>query len=177
MPAPILETPRLRLRPHVLSDLDKLCDLLGTDRARYMGGPIEHKDAWRWVASEVASWELMGYGSWGIETKQGVFLGQISILCPPHFPEKEIGWTLLQAAEGQGFAAEAATAALHWAWAQGMDTLVSYIHPDNTRSIALAERLGAQRDVAAAIPDGETIDENHVYRHSPDTDGSPEAYA
>ncbi|MCC1490978.1 GNAT family N-acetyltransferase [Cognatishimia sp. F0-27] len=177
MPAPILETNRLRLRGHVMADLDALCDLFESDRARYMGGPVPRKEAWRWIASEVAMWDLMGHGAWGVETRGGTFIGQVGLLKPPHFPETEIGWTVLATGEGQGFAAEAAAAALTWAWAEGFETLVSYIHPDNARSIALATRLGAVHDPCAPLPAGETSAETRVYRHSPDADGSPEAYA
>ncbi|WP_121630654.1 GNAT family N-acetyltransferase [Tropicibacter alexandrii] len=177
MPAPTLHTPRLTLRAHVMADLEQLCDLFETDRARHMGGPIPRKEAWRWLASEVAMWDLIGHGAWGIETRDGDFIGQIGILQPPHFPERELGWTLLDHAEGKGYATEAATGALHWAWEQGFDTLVSYIDPDNARSIALATRLGARRDHDAALPMGETPEETAVYRHLPDLDGSPEAYA
>ena len=129
------------------------------------------------MASEIAMWDLMGHGAWGIETTDGDFVGQIGLLKPPHFPETEIGWTVMPAAEGKGLAMEAASAVLIWAWDNGFDTLVSYIHPDNIRSIALAKRLGAQHDPHAQLPDGETAAETVVYRHSPDTDGSPEAYA
>ncbi|WP_136441936.1 GNAT family N-acetyltransferase [Pacificoceanicola onchidii] len=177
MPAPALHTPRLVLRPHVMGDLEQLCDLFETDRARHMGGPIPRKAAWRWLASEVAMWDLMGHGAWGIEAKDGTFLGQIGILRPPHFPEAEIGWTLLEQAEGKGYAAEAATAVLHWAWANGFETLVSYIDPENSRSIALAARLGATHDADAPLPTGETPDDTIVYRHIPDADGNPGAYA
>ena len=176
MTAPVIETPRLRLRHHIASDLDMLCDLFEADRAQYMGGPIQRKYAWRWIASEVAMWDLMGHGSWGIETRDGAFLGQIGIMRPPHFPEREIGWTLLDNAEGKGFAAEAAAAVLSWAWRQGYDTLVSYIDPQNKRSIALAERLGAFPDMTAPLPEGETRDDTIVYRHVSDADGGPEAY-
>ncbi|MDA7423614.1 GNAT family N-acetyltransferase [Thalassococcus lentus] len=177
MPAPTLHTPRLTLRGHVMADLEQLCDLFETDRAVHMGGPIPRKSAWRWIASEVGMWDLMGHGSWGIETKDGDFVGQVGIMQPPHFPEAEIGWTLLEAGEGKGYAFEAATAALEWAWAQGRETLVSYIAPENARSIALAERLGATHDPDAPMPIGETQQVTLVYRHSPDADGSPEAYA
>lgn len=177
MTAPTLHTPRLTLRAHVMADLDALCGVFESDRARFMGGPVPRREAWRWLASEVAMWDLMGHGAWGIERKDGTFLGQIGILRPPHFPERELGWTLLEGAEGQGYAQEAATAALHWAWAQGWDTLVSYITPGNSRSIALAERLGATHDPEAPLPEGETAAETAVYRHRPDADGSAEAYA
>lgn len=175
--APILTTARLRLRGHSRSDLDRLCDLMGSDHARFMGGPMPRKDAWRWLASEVAMWDLMGHGAWGIEASDGRFIGQVGLLKPPHFPEVEIGWTLLPEAEGKGYAFEAASAALAWAWDQGFETLVSYITPENTRSRALAGRLGATLDPDAPRPDGETPEETIVYRHSPDSDGSPEAYA
>ncbi|MCL3881276.1 GNAT family N-acetyltransferase [Marivita sp. GX14005] len=175
--APIINTSRLTLRPHIASDLDTLCDLFATEHARFIGGPLGRKEAWRLLASEVAMWELMGHGAWGIEGADGAFLGQIGLLKPPHFREVEIGWTLLPEAEGHGYAFEAASAALGWAWENGFETLVSYIHPGNARSIALAERLGAVHDPRAERPEGETASETCVYRHSPDTDGSPEAYA
>ena len=177
MTAPVIETPRLRLRHHTASDLDALCDLFGTERSKHMGGPIARVHAWRWMASEVAMWDLMGHGAWGIETQDGAFLGQIGILRPPHFPEREIGWTLLAHAEGKGYATEAAMAVLGWGWDQGFTTLVSYIDPENDRSIALARRLGAMHDANAALPEGDTPEDTIVYRHSPDADGSPEAYA
>lgn len=177
MPAPTLTTTRLRLRGHTLADLDTLCDLFETERAQYMGGPVPRKDAWRWLASEVAMWDLMGHGAWGVETLEGDFIGQVGLLKPPHFPEVELGWTLLAEAEGKGYALEAALAAQHWAWEQGFETLVSYIDPANARSIALAKRLGAILDEKAPLPEGETPAETHVYRHRPDTDGNPEAYA
>ncbi len=179
MSAPVLETPRLRLRGHVMADIAPLTALLGSARARFMGGPVSRKDAWLMIASEVGSWSLNGLGSWGIEDRaDGTFLGQIAITHPPHFPETEIGWTVLEQAEGQGVAAEAALTALDWAWTvRGLSTLVSYIDPENTRSIKLATKLGAQRDDRAARPDGETVTDTLVYRHLADTDGSPEAYA
>ena len=165
--APTLETDRLILRHHVSSDLEALCDLFETDRSQYMGGPIPRVDAWRWIASEVAMWDLMGHGSWGIDTKDGQFIGQIGVMRPPHFPEREIGWTLLEGAEGKGYAAEAAKAVLDWSWAQGFETLVSYIDVENKRSIALAERLGATRDLNATIPQPDTHEDTYVYRHVP----------
>jgi len=92
---------------------------------------------------------------------------------------------MTEAGEGKGYAFEAAQMARDFAYAElGRDTLVSYIDPNNTRSIALATRLGAQRDDTAARPDGETLEETIVYRHPDaaallegDHDGGMEAYA
>jgi RimJ/RimL family protein N-acetyltransferase len=98
---------------------------------------------------------------------------------PASWPEKEIGWSLWSAeAEGKGIAFEAAQAARGFAYdVLEWDTAVSYIASDNARSIALAERLGARRDDAAAHPGNTPC---HVYRHpAPDAlaDGGMEAYA
>lgn len=165
--APRISTERLTLRPHQMSDFAPLYALFGSERARYMGGPFSPKDMWYWIASEVGSWALQGFGSWGIERQQdGAFLGQVGINQPHHFPETELGWVLLEEHEGHGYAAEAATAARAW-WhdTRGDAPLVSYIDPDNARSIALAARLGAVRDDAAALPEGETPKDTVVYRH------------
>ncbi|WP_299686275.1 GNAT family N-acetyltransferase [uncultured Tateyamaria sp.] len=165
--APTITTARLTLRAHEMADFQPLYDLFATDRARYMGGPVPAKKMWYWIAAEVGSWSLKGIGSWGlVRNDDGAFMGQIGINEPHHFPEPELGWTLLEPFEGHGYASEAATAALNWWWAQDRaDTLVSYIHPDNERSITLAERLGARHDATAPLPAGETAAETAVYRH------------
>lgn len=118
----------------------------------------------------------------GVERlEDGAFVGQVALLKPDHFPELELGWMLTSEGEGYGYAFEAAEAARDYAYVEmGRDTLVSYIDPMNTRSIALAERLGATRDDSAARPDGESLEETAVYRHpTPDAlqDGGMEAYA
>ena len=150
-----------------MADFAPLYDLFGSDRARFMGGPIPPKDMWYWIASEVGSWPLKGFGSWGVERKSdSAFLGQLGINHPHHFPEVELGWVFLEPYEGQGYAQEAAHAALTWWWQdESNPDLVSYIDPENARSIALAKRLGATRDDAAKRPTGETADDTHVYRH------------
>jgi RimJ/RimL family protein N-acetyltransferase len=177
MTAPVIETPRLRLRPHRMDDMDAFWAFYQTPRAAFMGVPKNRTHLFYGLSSEVVSWDWMRHGGWAIDTLDGDFIGQVAIAQPPHFPEREIGWTLFDGHEGKGFAFEAASAALNWAWDQGYDTLVSYITPENTRSRALAERLGAVLDAGAPLPDGETPEETVVYRHSPDSDGSPEAYA
>jgi RimJ/RimL family protein N-acetyltransferase len=53
-----------------------------------------------------------------------------------------MGWALYDGYEGQGYATEAAKAARDWAQGR-LASLVSYTHASNTRSVAVAERLGA----------------------------------
>jgi RimJ/RimL family protein N-acetyltransferase len=178
MPAPVLHTERLTLRPHVMADFEPLCAVFESARARYMGGPFSRREAWLMFAADAGSWALQGVGAWGIQAREGAFLGQVSVAQPVHFPELELGWTLVQEAEGQGYAHEAAMAALNWVRCDlRPQSLVSYVHVDNARSIALARRLGAEHDPCAAYAEGDSAEDTVIYRHHLDSDGSPEAYA
>ena len=163
--APTISTARLSLRPHRIEDFEPMAALFATDWSVHMGGPVARDDLWRWFAAEVGSWPLLGYGSWAVELPDaGDTIGQIGVNKPTNFPEVELGWLVYPPFEGRGYAFEAAQAARDWAFGtRGLDTLVSYIDPQNTRSIALAERLGAVRDPAAARPDPDDL----VYRHTP----------
>lgn len=165
--APTITTDRLILRHHVMDDFEPLYQVLESDRAEFLGGKTSREDSWYWIAAEVGSWSLVGHGSWGVERREdGAFLGQVGINQPYDFPEQEIGWVLVPEAEGKGYATEAAGAALDWARrVLKPASLVSYIDPQNNRSIALAKRLGATLDKDAALPEGETPEETIVYRH------------
>ncbi|MFC3613682.1 GNAT family N-acetyltransferase [Lutimaribacter marinistellae] len=174
--APIISTERLRLRPHVLSDMDAFREFFRSDRARYVDGPSDETHLWYGFASEVGSWSLCNWGGWAIETPDGALVGQVAITKPPHFAEVELGWILFDGFEGRGYAEEAARAALDWAFeVRGLPTLVSYIHRDNARSVALAKRLGAYHDAAASAHDPDDV----VYRHPHpnEVQGGVEAYA
>jgi len=134
-----------------------------SDRAKYMGGPFSLRYAWGDFCHGIAQWPLFGGGNLSIElreTKQ--YLGRIEINQGPLFPEPELGWQLQLQAEGKGYAFEAAIAMRDWAFQEcKLDTLVSYIGPDNSRSIRLAERLGATLDEHARPQDPGDL----VYRH------------
>jgi len=149
-----------------MDDFDHLADVLCSDHARFMGGPMTRKDAWKSFCCDIAQWPLMGHGAWAVDRRDtDDFIGQINIIKPPHFPETEIGWVIFPAAEGKGYAAEASAAARDFAFETlRLKTLVSYIDKQNPRSIALAERLGAKPDPTAehAYPD----DDDVVYRHT-----------
>lgn len=165
--APTITTDRLTLRHHEMRDIAPLQALFASERSVHMGGPIGPKELWYWVAGEVGSWSLQGFGSWAIELREtGDFVGQVGLNKPSHFPEIELGYLILPAFEGQSIAFEAASAARTWGFdALETETIVSYITPANARSIALAKRLGATHDASAPLPEGETSAETAVYRH------------
>ncbi|MEO0682078.1 MAG: GNAT family N-acetyltransferase [Pseudomonadota bacterium] len=172
--APRLATERMILRAPRHADFEPLREVFMSDRARHMGGPMRLGVAWRDFAAGAGDWALGGYGNFVMEARDPAafggarILGQIFLHHPPHFPEREIGWMTVPAAEGTGAAFEAATAVRLWAARTlGGPALVSYIAAANARSIALAERLGARRDPGAPIPDfGDgNADDDGVWRH------------
>jgi RimJ/RimL family protein N-acetyltransferase len=58
---------------------------------------------------------------------------------------------------GPGYATEAATAAITWAFDHiGVDRLISVINPENTASLSVAERLGMTKSHDADL-DGQPV--------------------
>ena len=166
--APTLTSDRLLLTQMTLDHIHALYPLMGSARTGYMDGPFTKRAAWYLLAADVASWTLLGFGGWAITDRNtGQLLGQIALSQPPHYPERELGWLLFEHAEGQGYAHEASKTVLAWARdAQNYITLVSYITPENSRSVALAKRLGAVLDLSAVLPDGDSIEDTVIYRHT-----------
>ncbi len=146
-----LETERLILRVPEMKDWPEYAELMLSQRALYMGGPFSTGVAWGMFCHDVAQWTLFGHGALMLEDRRsGRCLGQVGINHGPLFPERELGWILFADAEGKGYAYEAAEALRDWAFKVcGLETLVSYIDPENTRSRRLAERLGAALDPSA----------------------------
>ena len=163
---PVLHTSRLTLRAPQARDWPAMAGFLTSERAAHVGGPVTRERAWRSFGHVVGHWMLRGYGMFFLtETGADDAIGMAGPWFPEGWPEQEIGWSVFApAAEGKGYAAEAARAALAHAFGPlGWRTAVSYIDPANARSIALAERLGATTDTSAATPD--PADPTLVYRH------------
>ena len=160
----VLTTDRLTLRRPAPKDWDAFAAFFTSERAVPLGGDRTIGRAFRAFTSELGHWEMFGYGMWAVtRTGEARALGLIGPWTPADWPEKEVGWMLFGTeTEGTGIAREAARAAVDHAFeVLGWETVVSYIAPDNTRSIALAERLGAAHDPKAKGPSPETL----VYRH------------
>ncbi len=165
---PVLETERLVLRAPAPQDWDVFAAFWATERSQYQGGSRTRHDAWRNHAMLIGHWVLHGYGLFSFCHKDDdVALGVAGPFNPEGWAEAEIGWSVVQPdAEGKGYAYEAAKATRDYAFSTlGWDTAVSYIDPDNARSIALAERLGCTLDKAATLPDLPDWEGTLVYRH------------
>ena len=124
------------------------------EQSKFIGGPLSIDDAWRRMALFVGHWALRGYGIWVLENKEtGGFVGWSGLWFPKEFPGQEIGWTLLPAFRGKGFAREAGLRARAYAYdTLKWNTVISLIHVDNTPSKRVAEKqrlldeLRAQRE-------------------------------
>jgi RimJ/RimL family protein N-acetyltransferase len=124
---------------------------------RYLGGGsgLTRAESDEGSARIAAHWDSYGFGVWAaVERATGEMLGFVGLCHPVWWPAMvdrvEVGWRLRREAWGAGYATEAARAALR----AGFETLrleqiVSFVHPANDRSLAVARRLGmrVERDV------------------------------
>lgn len=142
---PSVRTERLLLRAPNLDDLGAYSAFFETERSHIVGGPKDTRTSHASMMATFGQWALRGHGMWHIAcASTDRFLGWVGLLFAPGWEEVELGWTVLPDAEGKGIAFEAATAARkHAAQHLGLDGVISYIAPQNTRSLTLAHRLGA----------------------------------
>jgi RimJ/RimL family protein N-acetyltransferase len=164
---PTLTTPRLRLRAFTQADLDPyaaICADAEVMRHIGTGGAVGRDVAWRHMALFLGQWALSGFGMWALQRRSdGVLIGRVGYLEPEGWPGCELGWTLAREAWGQGYAFEAAKAALAFGHdALGLTRRISLIRAANTRSVSLAERLGARSEGVIDFLGNEAL----LYRHS-----------
>jgi RimJ/RimL family protein N-acetyltransferase len=155
---PTLETPRLILRPPTGADFDAFAAFMANDgAAEYLGGTQSRAVAWRTWAAIAGSWLLHGYSMFSyIEKESGRWIGRGGPWSPEGWPGNEVGWGVVPDAQRKGYAKEAATAAIDWAFdVLGWTEVIHCIDPRNVASIAVAKSLGStvlKRGVAAPAP-------------------------
>jgi RimJ/RimL family protein N-acetyltransferase len=131
---------------------------------RFIGGTSPRDHSWRLMAQVAGSWAMLGFGMFAvIERETGRWIGRLGPLRPGGkqggWPGDEVGWGLIAAAQGQGYAQEGAVAAIDWAFDHlGWENVIHCIDKANAPSIALAQRLGAnvQRENVALPPPFDT---------------------
>jgi RimJ/RimL family protein N-acetyltransferase len=105
-----------------------------------------------------------GWGLWAVEVLGGdPFVGSVGLNSPtfeaPFMPAVEVGWRLLPEHWGNGYATEAARAAVRFGFDRlGLDEIVSFTTTVNEPSRRVMERLGMTHDPAddfdhPALPD------------------------
>jgi RimJ/RimL family protein N-acetyltransferase len=147
----LLETARLRLRPHRIEDFEDLHGLTVAPAVRrFFTGEPSREESYKRLLTTIANWHLFGYGTFAvIERESGDYIGNCGLfrlerdLEPPFDGEPEAGWIISEMHWGRGYASEAMTAALDWFdGATGIRKTVAMITPGNEASERVAERLG-----------------------------------
>lgn len=156
----VLDTPRLVLRPFTLADHAEYARITADpDVMRYVGtgNPNTPELAWRSMAVMLGHWELLGYGIWAVTRRDdGALAGHCGYIDVPGWPGFELAYLLGRDHWGQGYAQEAARAALRVAHdTLHRDRVISLIRPANAPSIRLAERLGATHEGRTELMGGE----------------------
>jgi RimJ/RimL family protein N-acetyltransferase len=145
------ETARLRLRRWRHGDAAGLAAVhADPEVTRFINGPSALT---RFQSDQVSErvlehWRTHGFGLWAAEAKAGGdMIGFIGLCHPFWFPAfaetVEVGWRLRRDAWGHGYATEGAREAFRVGFEdRGLDEILAFIHPDNHRSAAVADRLG-----------------------------------
>ena len=149
---PAIETGRLRLRAHRPEDFVDCAAMWSLPEVvRYIGGkPFTGEEVWARLLRYAGHWQWMGFGFWALEEKStGAFAGEVGFaefkreLEPSIQGIPEIGWVLAPHAHGKGYATEAVQAVVEWGKGHfGSARTVCLIHPENKRSVRVAEKCG-----------------------------------
>lgn len=143
------DTPRLRFREMTPEDIDLMAGLLGDPEVMtYYPAPKTREEAAKWIAWNQGNYAQHGYGLWIVETHDGEFLGDCGLTWQKingESTELEVGYHVRSDRQGAGYATEAAAACRDFARdALKSPRLVAIIHPENTASRRVAEKLGMQ---------------------------------
>lgn len=142
----IMRTERLRLRTFTAADLPLYAELNAQPQvAEMLGGPLTREDS-----DSIAEWanELWARDRMGLLAVERLADGRFLGMCGLHRlrdrpGDVEVGWRLAYQHWGHGYATEAATAWLDYAFdTLGLDRVISVTDRPNVRSLAVMRRLG-----------------------------------
>ena len=152
---PVLDTPRLVLRPTEAGDFDAYARFMADpESARFIGGAQPRSTAWRGFLQIAGAWRIQGYSMFSvIEKASGEWIGRVGPWMPEGWPGTEVGWGVARSRCGRGFATEAAIAAIDWAVdTLGWDEVIHTIEIGNRASQAVARKLGARNRGPGRLP-------------------------
>ena len=141
------ETARLVLRQFNHGDLDRWLSVIsGEGVFDYFPGDVvpTRELAARMIDSMLDHWSDHGFGLWAVEDLgSGELLGRCGLQFLPETQETEVDFVLHPASWGRGYATEAARASLdHGFEALGVDEIVGLVHPGNSASKRVLEKIG-----------------------------------
>jgi RimJ/RimL family protein N-acetyltransferase len=151
MTPPTLETARLRLRAHRLSDKDDHVAMWADARVTHFinGAPRPEDVSWGKFLAAAGLWPVMGFGYWVFADKATdrlIGMGGLAYFArgvPLLEGVPEAGWALDADHWGQGLATEAMGAVFTWADAHlDVPAVRCIINPGHRASENVAEKLG-----------------------------------
>ncbi len=148
LPAPTLSTRRLTLRQWRDSDIEAAVDLSADPVVmEHLGGVRDRGNVLAALDTDAVGLALRGIGKWAVElTDTGEFMGRVGTSVTfdlPSGPNLEMAWRLARRYWGNGFATEAARAAMDYAFDHlEVDEVVAVTAVRNTASQAVMHRLG-----------------------------------
>jgi ribosomal-protein-alanine N-acetyltransferase len=154
-PGPELWTERLHLRRWTEADLRPFAALNADPVVmEHFPSTLTEAEVATFIERTEAAFDERGYGWWAVDTRHdGTFIGMVGLgrvdADYPFGPAVETGWRLDRRAWGQGFASEAARAALAHGFATvDAGEIVAFTAVGNRRSQAVMARIGMSRDPA-----------------------------
>ena len=144
-----LETERLLLRQWRESDLEPLAAIYSEPEFLEHMPALDLEQTHAQIRKMAADWDTVGISHWAAELREtGELVGRLGLLRHFDWPESEspveAGWSIGRDFYGRGLATEGARASVE-AWREHLpddDPLICITTPANTRSRAVAERLG-----------------------------------
>ena len=143
----VLITPRLRLRPFRLEDLDALWAIQRDPvTMRWYPHAFEREESESWIRRNRERYERDGYGNWAAELlDDGRLAGSCGLTVQEvdGVAELEAGWMFDRRLWNRGLATEGGRACRDLAFgAMGRTRLISLVRPENRPSCRVAEKLG-----------------------------------
>ena len=150
-----LETERLILRPLRLEDFDAYAaGAADAEFGRFLGGAQPRSIAWRGFMTMAGAWHLQGFSMFSVLLKEtGEWIGRVGPWQPDGWPGSEVGWGIVRRHWRKGYATEAATASIDWAFdALGWTEVIHTIAPENQASCIVALKLGSRNRGPGRLP-------------------------
>lgn len=149
----LIETKRLFLRDITRNDLDTLLDFFtDADAVRFIAETKDIDGVKEWISQVHKSYDQYGYGPWSVINKTSdQFLGYCGLYLQEDVDgnnEVEILYGLIRKNWGNGYATEAANGVYEYGRDKlNLNRFISLIHPENFRSIKVAEKIGMEFDI------------------------------
>jgi RimJ/RimL family protein N-acetyltransferase len=157
---PMLETDRLVIRPFEYDDCDFLVELFNDPafirNVEDKGVRTPAQAALFLARGPMASYSQYGHGLYLVALRDsGRPIGMCGLLRRNQVPDVDLGYALLPAFWGQGYALEAAAAVVDFGRRSlGLRRVSALVAPDNARSVALLVKLGFSFAQWLRAPDG-----------------------